>query len=178
MGVALEIDVPFVVAAIDGAADDVDVGFVVVVFFFGVFVFRGILLFVGLVEVLLRGGAGKGDVLAIRRPEGTRRSLGQIGDDAGFAAGEREQGKLAGPGFTGVVLVAAANESQLAAIGRPARLRVVLAVGQANRSVFAARGDDPDRGLVAGAFFVHVDAGEGSAAAVRRSEEHTSELQS
>ena len=71
-------------------------------------------------------------------------------------------------GLAGVVFLAAAHKSEALAIGRPARLRVMLAVGHADGRVIAGSRDHPDRGFVAGTLFVDVNAGESDTRSVGR----------
>ena len=80
--VTLGIEKSFIVAAVDGTADDVDVGFVVVL---GPGLRAGLCLGFcarGLFQILGSSGAGKSDAFAIGRPHGSSRTFRQIGDHA------------------------------------------------------------------------------------------------
>ena len=132
MLVAFGVEIAGIVAAINGAADDVDVGFVIRLWlrlfgFGGVFggfwlssvrTLRGILIAPGLLDVFRSRGALKRDTLAVGRPDGAGSAFRKIGDDPGLAAREGENSDLRGLGLTGFVFVATADEGDALAIWR------------------------------------------------------------
>ena len=68
--VALGIEIALVIVAIDGAADDVDVG-LVLAGLRGIVALGGIFFVLGLVDVFRSGGAYECDALSVRGPQGT-----------------------------------------------------------------------------------------------------------
>src|SRR5215831_6933910 len=64
--------------------------------------------------------------------------------------------------------MASANEHDARAVGRPARLRIVLAIRHPDGSFLAIGESYPDGGLVIGAIVIDVDAGECDTGAVWR----------
>ena len=87
MGVALGIQVAFIVTSIDSTADDVYVGFVLAVRW-SVSWFRSILFALGLLDVFVGRGAHEGNPLSVRRPDRIGSSFWQVGNDPSFATRE------------------------------------------------------------------------------------------
>src|SRR5437588_2515762 len=77
VSVALGIEIARLIAAIDGPADDVDVGFVLTLrlYLFGLLALRGILVAPALLNIFQSCGAQKCYALAVGRPNRSRRTL-------------------------------------------------------------------------------------------------------
>jgi hypothetical protein len=121
-----------------------------------------------LFNVLGRGRTQEGDVLAVGRPDRVAGAFGQVGDDGRFPTRQRQHRDLRRLRFAALILVSATHECHAAPVGGPARMGVMLAVGQAQRRLPARCRHAPDRGFVSGALLVNADASECHLGSIRR----------
>src|SRR5208282_1126122 len=184
------VEITLIVTAIDRAADDVNVGFVLTLRFrcFGLRRVLGGLRFLaladlrlavlgladlghslpGLLDVFRSRGTQKCYAPAVGRPDRVRSAFGQVGNDPGFPAGERQYCNLRRLGLARFVFVATSRKCYALTVRRPARLCVMLAIRHSYRRFIAGGGGHPDRRFVARALLVHADPGKGDARSVGR----------
>ena len=163
MAVALQIEVALIVIAINGSADDMDIGFM---FVFSVAV--SFLLTLGFLNVLRCSVADKRDSLAVGRPDCTGSAFRQVGNGASFSSGKRKERQLTGLGLPGLILLAGADKDQILTVGRPAGLRIVLSVGHAHGSLLSIDGGEPDRCFISSTLLVAIHARECHLGSIRR----------
>src|SRR5436305_2813885 len=117
-----------------------------------------------LLEVLVVGGAGEGDRLSVRRPDGIAGSLRQAGQRHRLPSARGDELDL----WAVLVLLRGAHEGDSRAIRRPAGRRVVRTAGERPRRLGSVRGDYPDGRVVALLLLVDGDPDENDLLAVGR----------